>query len=210
MTASPPGRLIAFEGIDGCGKSTQATILADRLGALLTFEPGGTALGTRLRALLLDERESALSVRTEALLMAADRAQHVDEVVGPALRDGRWVVTDRYVGSTLAYQGYGRGLGGPELDGLVAWATGGLVPDLTVLIELPVAEAALRRAGSAGDRFEDQGGDFLVRVADGYRRLAEEWSSTWLVVDGTGTVDEVAAAVWSGLARLGPPEPAGG
>jgi dTMP kinase len=210
VTASAPGRLIAFEGIDGCGKSTQAAILADRLGALLTHEPGGTALGTRLRTLLLDGRESALSVRTEALLMAADRAQHVDEVVGPALRDGRWVVTDRYTGSTLAYQGYGRGLGGPELDGLVAWATGGLLPDLTVLIEIPVEVAAARRAGSAGDRFEDEGGTFLSRVADGYRRLADDSPATWLVVDGTGSVEEVAAAVWSGVARLGPPEAAGG
>jgi dTMP kinase len=206
VTARGPGRLIAFEGIDGCGKSTQAAILADRLDALLTHEPGGTALGAQLRGLLLQPGGSALSVRTEALLMAADRAQHVDEVVGPALRDGRWVVTDRYTGSTLAYQGYGRGIGGPELDALVAWATGGLVPDLTVLIEIPVQMAAARRADKDGDRFEDEGSAFLSRVADGYRRLAEDSPATWLVVDGTGPVEEVAAAVWAGVARLGPPE----
>ena len=118
------GRLIALEGVDGCGKSTQALRLARTIGALSTAEPGATPLGTTLRTLLLDPGLPPVSERAEALLMAADRAQHVDEVVRPALDEGRWVVTERFSGSTLAYQGYGRGLDLEELRRLVLWATG--------------------------------------------------------------------------------------
>jgi dTMP kinase len=195
-----PGRLIALEGIDGSGKSTQARRLSDRLDALLTFEPGATQLGVALRRLLLDSGEVRVAGPTEALLMAADRAQHVAEVVTPALEAGTWVVTDRYSASTLAYQGYGRGLDLTWLDRLVEWATGGVAPDVTVLIEVPVAVAAARRRGdSSDDRFERQGDGFQQRVADGYRRLAADATEPWVVVDGAGTVDEVAAAVWSGV-----------
>ncbi len=204
---SAPGRLIALEGIDGCGKSTQARLLADRLGALLTFEPGGTALGSSLRTLLLEPGQDPVSERAEALLMAADRAQHVAEVIRPALDRGTWVVTDRFSGSTLAYQGYGRGLDRKELSRLVAWATGGLAPDLAVLVEVDVALGQSRRRGSADDRMEGQGDGFLERVADGYRRLAERQDSPWLVVDGTGSIEEVAAEVWTGVRdRLGEPQ----
>jgi dTMP kinase len=202
--ASAPGRLIALEGIDGCGKSTQARLLADRLGALLTFEPGATTLGGSLRTLLLEPGQAPVSERAEALLMAADRAQHVAEVVRPALDRGTWVVTDRYSGSTMAYQGYGRGLDLDELDRLVVWATGGLTPDLSVLVEVDPALGLSRRSGSADDRMEAQGDGFLRRVADGYRRLAERQATPWLVVDGTGSVDEVAAQIWAGVGdRLG-------
>ena len=204
--ASAPGRLIALEGIDGCGKSTQARLLADRLGALLTFEPGATTLGRSLRTLLLEPGQAPVSERAEALLMAADRAQHVAEVVRPALDRGTWVVTDRYSGSTMAYQGYGRGLDLDELNRLVVWATGGLAPDLSVLVEVDPALGLSRRSGSAADRMEAQGDGFLRRVADGYRRLAEGQATAWLVVDGTGSVDEVAAEIWSGVGdRLGEP-----
>jgi dTMP kinase len=196
--ASAPGRLIAFEGIDGCGKTTQARLLADRLGALLTFEPGATLLGASLRGLLLDPGTSPVAVRAEALLMAADRAQHVAEVVQPALDRGTWVVTDRYSASTLAYQGAGRGLDRGELEALIGWATRGLAPDLTVLVEVPVALAGSRRRGTVDDRFEGEGAAFQQRVADGYRDLAGR-SGSWLVVDGTGTVAEVAEAIWSGV-----------
>jgi dTMP kinase len=192
------GRLIAFEGIDGCGKSTQATLLAGRLGAVLTFEPGATPLGASLRHLLLDPGRSPVADRAEALLLAADRAQHVAEVVQPALDRGECVVTDRFSASTLAYQGAGRGIEQAELEALIRWATRGLSPDLTVLVEVPVAVAAARRSGAADDRFEGEGVAFQQRVADGYRRLAAG-SAAWLVVDGTGTVEEVAAAVWSGV-----------
>ena len=204
--ASAPGRLIALEGIDGCGKSTQARLLADRLGGLLTFEPGATPLGGSLRTLLLEPGQAPVSERTEALLMAADRAQHVAEVVRPALDRGTWVVTDRYSGSTLAYQGYGRGLDLEELNRLVVWATGGLAPDLSVLVEVDLALGLSRRRGSADDRMEGQGDGFLQRVADGYRRLAERQETPWLVVDGTGSVEQVAAEVWAGVRdRLGGP-----
>jgi dTMP kinase len=196
------GRLIALEGIDGCGKSTQSGLLADRLGALLTFEPGATRLGGLLRTLLLDPDQPPVGDRAEALLMAADRAQHVAEVIRPALDAGTWVVSDRYSASTLAYQGYGRGLDRSELDLLIGWATGGLSPDLTVLIDVPVQLARARRGGDEEDRLELEGEPFQRRVAEGYRRLAEEAATPWLVVDGTGPVDQVAAAVWAGTEAL--------
>ena len=204
--ASAPGRLIALEGIDGCGKSTQARLLAERLGALLTFEPGATTLGSSLRTLLLDPDHPPVAERTEALLMVADRAQHVAEVVRPALEQGRWVVTDRFSASTLAYQGYGRGLDLDELTGLVQWATGGVVPDLTVLVEVDPALGLARRTGSAEDRMEREGVAFGHRVAEGYRCLADQEATPWLVVDGSGTVEEVAALVGVGVQqRLGAP-----
>src|SRR5580693_596140 len=118
------GRLIALEGIDGCGKSTQARALADVLAARLTFEPGATPAGSRLPQILLAPEAAPPPPRTEALLMAADRAEHVARIVEPALAAGEWVVSDRYAGSTIAYQGYGRGLDAAELDNLVQWATG--------------------------------------------------------------------------------------
>jgi dTMP kinase len=205
VTEARRGRLIALEGIDGCGKSTQAQRLSERLGAVLTFEPGATRLGMALRRLLLDRHQPPVSERSEALLMAADRAQHLAEVVVPALDSGTWVVSDRYSASTLAYQGFGRGLDRSELGQLVRWATGGLQADLTVLVEVPLAVASDRRTGTAGDRFEVEGDAFLQRVADGYRCLAAESATPWLVVDGTGSEAEVAEAVWLGVDdRLGP------
>lgn len=205
------GRLIALEGIDGCGKSTQARILAGRTGALTTFEPGATPLGARLRTLLLDRGEAAVAERTEALLMAADRAQHVAEVLEPALSAGRWVVTDRYAASTLAYQGYGRGLDLDALDALVGWATGGLRPDLTVLLDLPVSVAADRRQGDVDDRMESEAAEFHERVADGYRALAASGREPWLVVDATQPVEAVATRIWAAVETLagpgGPPGP---
>ena len=201
--------MIALEGIDGCGKSTQARRLSERLDALLTFEPGATRLGVTLRRLLLDRDQPPVSERAEALLMAADRAQHVAEVVLPALEAGRWVVTDRFSASTLAYQGYGRELDRSELGRLIGWATAGLQPDLTVLIDVSVAVASARRGGDPGDRLEGEGDAFRQRVAEGYRRLASEAPTPWLVVDGAGSETEVAAAVWSGVTDVLGPVPDG-
>ncbi len=203
MTASR-GRLIALEGIDGCGKSTQARILAERLDAVSTFEPGATPLGASLRALLLDRDGVAVSNRAEALLMAADRAQHVAEVVVPALDAGRWVVTDRYAASTLAYQGSGRGLDRDELAALVDWATGGLRPDLTVLLDLPVDVAAHPRGGG-DDRMGGGGLAFQRRVAEGYLQLAAAGNGSWLVVDAAGPVESVAAVIWGAVESLAGP-----
>ncbi len=203
MTDGSRGRLIALEGIDGCGKSTQAERLAARLDALLTFEPGATPLGGQLRGLLLDSGLPPLTDRAEALLMAADRAQHVAEVVAPALDAGTWVVTDRFSGSTLAYQGYGRGLDLAELARLVDFATAGLRPDLTVLIEVPTQLAELRLSRGRRDRFEALGEAFHQRVADGFHRLASDDPDTWTVVDGTGAAEDVSESVWSAVrARL--------
>ena len=202
------GRLVALEGIDGCGKSTQARLLADRLDAVATFEPGATPLGSALRSLLLGRDGAPVAPRAEALLMAADRAQHVADVIAPALDAGHWVVTDRFSASTLAYQGFGRGLDRRELEDLVGWATGGIRPDLTVLFDLPVAVAAARRHGYGADRMEAEGLTFQQRVADGYLILAAEGADQWVVVDGTEPVDVIAAAVWKAVEAVvgvGPP-----
>lgn len=187
------GRLIAFEGGEASGKSTQAALLADALGAVLTREPGGTSVGEQIRALLLDRLGPALDARAEALLMAAARAQHVAEVVRPALEAGRQVVSDRYSHSSLAYQGYGRGLPLDEVRRLSAWATGDLWPDVVVLLEVP-DEVARARMG-APDRFEAEDAAFHDRVRDGYRQLAAGDPERWRVVDGSGTPEEVAARV---------------
>ena len=188
-------RFIVFEGGEASGKSTQSARLAARIGAVHTREPGGTAIGGALRSLLLDVRTPDLDGRAEALLMAADRAQHVAEVVRPALAAGRHVVSDRYIGSSLAYQGHGRGLPVIELRRLSDWAADGLWPDLVVLLEVP-ATVAMSRLGATPDRMEAAGEEFHDRVARGYRALAATEADRWVVVDGTASPEHVAAAVW--------------
>jgi dTMP kinase len=200
------GRLIALEGVDGCGKSTQARLLADAIGALSTAEPGATPLGATLRTLLLDPALPPVSERAEALLMAADRAQHVAQVVGPALDQGRWVVTERFSGSTLAYQGYGRGLDLEELRTLVSWASGGINPDLTILLEVPPALARCRLDLDRADRMERLDAGFHERVHAGYRALAEADPSTWVAVDGSAEINAIARQILAAVVeRLGPP-----
>ena len=188
-----------FEGGEGSGKSTQAALLAARLGAVLTREPGGTEIGRRIRSLVLDPSVgSALDVRAEALLMAADRAQHVAEVIRPALDSGVDVVSDRFTGSTLAYQGYARGLPVSELAGLSSWATGGLEPDVVILLDVPASVAATRMKPEA-DRMEAAGDEFHRRVVEGYLALAAGDPERWRVVDGSGGVAEVEALVAKAL-----------
>ena len=192
------GRFIAVEGADGTGKSTQARLLAERLGALFTREPGGTPLGEQIRDLVLDPASEAPVDRAEALLMAAARAQHVDLVVAPALAAGRDVVSDRYVASSIAYQGHGRGLGAGSVAEVNEFATGGLAPDLVVLIEMAPPLAGRRlgddREGEL-DRIEQAGDDLQAVVADAYRAMATADPGRWVIIDGDGTVDEVAARV---------------
>lgn len=188
-------RFIVLEGGEAAGKSTQAALLAEHLGALLTREPGGTAIGEALRRLLLEQSLVAPVPRAEALLMLAARAQHVAEVIEPALARGDDVVCDRYSGSTLAYQGYGRGLDVDELRGLDSWANGHRVPDVVVLLDLPLEIARERLGRSHRDRIESGGDDFLARVHAGFRLLAAQDPRRWRVVDASGTVDEVAALV---------------
>lgn len=195
--------LIAFEGGEGTGKSTQAALLAERLDAVFTREPGGTAIGSRIRGLVLDPANQELADRAEALLMAADRAQHVAEVIRPALDAGRIVVTDRFAGSSLAYQSYGRGLPLDEVEQLSRWATDGVWPDMVVLLDVP-EEVSEGRLGAERDRMEEVGDGFHQRVVAGFRALAAADPDRWVVVDGTGTVDEVADRVWAAIApRVG-------
>ncbi|HEY1733584.1 MAG TPA: dTMP kinase [Acidimicrobiales bacterium] len=204
--AARRGRLIALEGIDGCGKSTQARRLAEALGAELTHEPGATELGRALRRLLLDPHGGTPVPRAEALLMVADRAQHVAEVVAPALADGRWVVTDRFTGSTLAYQGWGRGLPVAALRSVADWAVDGLAPDLSILVDVPLDVARQRFSSTAPDRLERLGADFHDRVRDGFVTLARDDPAQWVVVDGTPPPDDVADAIADVVAdRLGAP-----
>lgn len=193
------GCFLVLEGGEATGKSTQAARLAARLDAVLTHEPGATELGATLRSLLLDGRAGGLGDRTEALLMAADRAQHVAEVVGPALAAGRHVVSDRYIGSSLAYQGFGRGLPVDDLRRLSAWAAGGLWPDLIVLLDVPRTAALARRRRHQRDRIESEGEEFHERVLAGFAALAAADPARWVVVDGTLPPDQVEAAVWSAV-----------
>src|SRR3954452_9329568 len=191
--------LIAFEGGEGCGKSTQARLLATRLGAVLTFEPGGTALGAELRASLLDGGE--MDPRAEALLMAADRAQHVAEVIKPALERGVHVVTDRYLYSSLAYQAYGRGL---DVDAVRSLSMFAEAPeaDLVILLTVPagVRRERLRRTL---DRIESGDDRFHERVQRGYRQLAASDSKRWVLITATGRIEEVADLLWNEVeARL--------
>ncbi|HYF45097.1 MAG TPA: dTMP kinase [Acidimicrobiales bacterium] len=187
-----PGRFIALEGGDGCGKSTQARLLAEAIGARLTREPGGTPAGERMREIVLDPATGELDLRSEVLLYAASRAEHVAKVIRPALDAGEDVVCDRFIASSLAYQGHGRQLVVDEVAWINDWGTEGLRPDLTILVEVP-NEVAAERLGSELDRLEAVSDDFRDRVAEGYRKLAAE--EGWAVVDGTGTVDEVFARV---------------
>jgi len=188
------GAFIAFEGGDGSGKSTQAALAAERWDAVLTRQAGGTPLGEQIRALTLHPDSADLSLRAEALLYMADRAEHVDRLVMPALEAGRHVVTDRYAYSSLAYQGYGRGLDITELRHISDWAVAGLWPDLVVLIDVPVEVGARRLAHRANeaDHYEALGLDLQHRVRGGYRELASADPGRWRVVDGVGSIDEVA------------------
>lgn len=186
---------IAFEGAEGTGKSTQAALLAASLGALITRETGGTAIGGRLREILHDTAVDDLDWRAEALIAAADRAQHLAEVVIPALRAGRSVVSDRSVYSTLAYQGYGRGLDIAELRSVNDWAVQGVWPSLVVFVEAPAHVVANRLNGRQLDRFERSDEAFHQRVLDGFRSMAATDPARWIVITADGPRDAVAADV---------------
>lgn len=190
---------IAFEGGEGCGKSTQAAIVAERLDAVLTREPGATPLGVELRRLLLGTGDWSVGHRSEALMMAADRAQHLDELVGPALAAGRHVVSDRSAYSSLAYQGGGRELGIETVRGINEWAIAGRWPDVVVYLRVD-REVAKGRLNRSLDRLEREGEDFHRRVFEAFDGLAEAEPERWLTVEAEGGVDEVADRVWAVLA----------
>lgn len=186
------GRYIALEGAEGCGKSTHAARLAKALDAVLTRETGGTAIGQRIRSILHDTSVTDLSHRAEALLTAADRAQHMDEVVEPALAAGRHVVSDRSVYSALAYQGYGRGLPLDEVRHINKWAVGPHWPDLVLLLDAAPEILERRMRGRQLDRFESEGVAFHQRVRDGFRAMAAEEPERWVIIDGSRSLDAAA------------------
>ncbi|MGA0237282.1 MAG: dTMP kinase [Acidimicrobiales bacterium] len=188
------GRLIAFEGADASGKSTQAQRLAARLGVELTFQFGATEIGSAIRSILLDPAHDMLDDRAEALLVIADKAQHVAEVVAPALARGETVITDRFTASTTAYQGFGRGLDRDELTRMMHWATNGIEPDLTVLLDVNL-DVARQRLGDEVDRIEGAGAEFHTKVRQGYLEMAAADPDRWVVVGADGTVEDVAARV---------------
>lgn len=194
------GRFLAFEGGDAAGKSTQTERIARRLGAVRTREPGGTALGAAIRSHFLDPAAGEIHPRAEALLMAADRAQHVATVIRPALEAGRHVVTDRWFHSSIAYQGHGRGLDPGGVERLNRWATDGLVADIVVLLDLPVEVARSRVAHEAPDRLESEEVAFHERVRSGFLAQAAADPHRWAVVDATASPDEIEAAVWEAVA----------
>lgn len=198
------GAFVVFEGGDRVGKSTQVRALARALVAsevdhLITREPGDSQIGGVLRSLLLDPAND-LDDRCEALLYAADKAQHLHDVVRPGLAAGRVVVCDRYVDSMLAYQGAGRAMAMTELRGLLDWATGGLRPDLTVLLDAEPGIAV--EQASDKDRLELAGAEFHARVARGFRDLAAEDPDRYLVLPGLADIEETAAAIRERVSRL--------
>ncbi len=198
------GLYIALEGAEGTGKSTHAARLATHLGAVLTRETGGTDIGVRIRAILHDTSLTHLSHRAEALLIAADRAQHIDEIVAPALATGQHVVSDRSVYSTLAYQGYGRGLPIDEIRRINEWAVDSWWPDLVVLIDTPPELLERRMRGRQLDRFEREDDGFHARVRDGFRSMAAADPSHWVVIDGAASMEEVGSNIRRAVAeRMG-------
>ena len=196
----PGGFFITFEGPEGGGKSTQshrlAAALADRgYQVWNTREPGGTRVGEMIRPILLGSKQGRLSAWTEALLFTAARAQHVDEVIRPRLERGEIVLCDRYIDSTLAYQGYGRGLDLETLRRLQTQATAGLLPDLTILLNLPVETGLARIPRPAQDRLDREAAEFHQRVRAGYQRLAELDPARWREVDAGADADQVAGEI---------------
>jgi dTMP kinase len=195
---SQRGVFVCLEGGEGSGKSTQSRLLADRLTAegyavRLTFEPGDTAVGKELRRIVLSPETGRLAHRTEALLYAADKAEHVDTLVLPALERGEVVITDRYVDSALAYQGAGRDLDPAELEAVARWATGDLRPHLTVVLDLE-PEAGLGRF-EGRDRIEGESLEFHQRVREAFVRMAEADPDHYLVLDARAAVEEIHAAI---------------
>ena len=205
---APHGLFIAFEGGEGSGKTTQARLIAIWLreigyDVVTTHEPGATKVGMRLRALLLDTAHTGMSPHAEALMYAADRAEHVASVIEPALDRGAVVISDRYVDSSLAYQGNGRGLSGADIAQLNSWATGGRMPDLTILLDMP-PEAGLGRRTRSADRLEAEPPEFHRRVRAGFLALAREDPPRYLVLDATRSVAEISSEIKDRIRQILP------
>jgi dTMP kinase len=199
------GVFVCFEGGEGSGKSTQSVLLRDWLqeqgcAVLLTFEPGDTIVGRELRRIVLSPETGQLSDRTETLLYAADKSEHVDTVVLPALARGDVVITDRYVDSTLAYQGAGRSLVPQEVEHVARWATHDLRPHLTVVLDLDPRHGLSRFAGR--DRIEGESVEFHERVREAFVAMAKADPDHYLVLDARSDVDEIAAQIQAAVAPL--------
>lgn len=200
------GLFVAFEGGDGAGKSTQVRLLVEWLRSrghetLQTFEPGDSPIGPTVRELLLHSADGSVSDRAEALLYAADRADHVASMIRPALQRGAVVVTDRYTDSSIAYQAVGRGLPADEVEWISRWATEWLVPDLTVVLDVP-ATVGLERFKAPADRLEREATDFHERVRRAFLELAAGAPQRYLVVDGTESIERVAVQIQERVAAL--------
>ena len=205
------GKFIVFEGIDGSGKTTQINQLSKWLigtdlipennKLVITREPGGTKLGKSIRSLLLDtSREKSPGSITELLLYAADRSQHVNEIIRPTLDKGDWVISDRFCGSTLAYQGYGRKLDINLIKDLEAIATQGITPDITFLLDIPIEESLRRRMNRKDDRIEKEGREFLSNVSLGFQALSED--RNWKKISAINSEDKIISEIKSEIKKL--------
>lgn len=200
------GVFIVFEGGEGAGKSVQASLLSNRLReqglpVIITREPGGTRIGEQIRAITHDTENVDLDAKTESYLMAAARAQHVVEIIEPALTDGHIVICDRYVDSSIAYQGYGRKLGEETIRTLNQLALNGAVPNITILLDFSPEEGLKRRLTSTKktDRLDLQDKEFYERVHEGYLHLAKEHPNQYVVIDAKKSIDEISGAIWETL-----------
>lgn len=200
-----PGFFLAFEGPDGSGKTTQIKALAQTLtqagySVLATREPGGTEIGEKLRSLVLEQGQGEVDPHTEALIFAASRAAHAHQKIRPALQAGSIVLCDRYIDSSAAYQGAGRGLGVQAIQDLSRWATSNLLPDLTILLDLPL-ELGRQRVDSRGakDRIESAGEDFRRSLQATYLQLAQADPSRYALIDASGSPQQVADQIWQAL-----------
>ena len=205
------GRFIVIEGIDGSGKTTQINQLSKWLldselipknnQLVITREPGGTKLGKSIRSLLLDtSQENGPDSITELLLYAADRAQHINEIVRPSLTKGDWVISDRFCGSTLAYQGYGRKLDIKLIKDLEIIATQGIYPDITFLLDITVEESIKRRIHKKDDRMEEEGREFLSNVSRGFKALSED--NKWKKISATNTKEKITSEIQFEIKKL--------
>ena len=197
---------ITFEGGEGCGKSTQARLLLKKLEqqgipTILTREPGGTALGNKIRILLKRKQGSSISPQAELFLFAASRVQLVAELVRPALQEGKVVICDRFTYSTIVYQGHGRGLDLATVGMVNTMATGNLKPDLTILLDMP-SEQGLERKRSSRDRFELEDLSFHDRVREGYLKMAAAEPDRWLLIDASLAKAKIAEIIWDKVRKL--------
>jgi dTMP kinase len=198
---------ITFEGVEGCGKSTQAKALRQRLvhrgiPTVLTYEPGGTALGNRLRYVLKRRLQDKISALSELFLFSACRIQLVNEVIRPSLEQGKVVICDRFSDSTIVYQGYGRELNLDTIEEINELATAGIKPHLTILLDIPADKGLDRKTAKANDRFEAENIAFHHKIRDGYLKLAAEEPGRWLVIDATLPRVTIGKIVWDRVNRL--------